>query len=106
MAIAEVPLEDGETKVHDLRIAVDPGSVLDPAIVERQIESATALGLSPTLLEQVVYEDGKRRARNYDTYPVLDHDRMPRVHVAIAENGALMDGIGEPSCGERIFSLR
>ncbi|CAO4185425.1 molybdopterin cofactor-binding domain-containing protein [Methylorubrum extorquens] len=94
--IAEVSLEDGEARVHDLWIAIDPGSVVNPAIVKRQVESAAALGLSSTLLEQVVYENGQRQARNFDTYPILDRTRMPRVHVAIIESGAPMGGIGEP----------
>ncbi|MEG9524935.1 MAG: xanthine dehydrogenase family protein molybdopterin-binding subunit [Hyphomicrobiales bacterium] len=94
--IAEVSLKDGEARVHDLWIAIDPGRVVNPAIVKRQVESAAALGLSSTLLEQVVYEGGQRQARNFDAYPILDRDRMPRVHVAIVESGAPMGGIGEP----------
>ena len=94
--IAEVSLKDGEARVHDLWIAIDPGSVVNPAIVKRQVEGAAALGLSATLLEQVVYEGGTRQARNYDAYPILDRERMPRVHVAIIESGAPMGGIGEP----------
>ena len=94
--IAEVSLKDGEARVHDLWIAIDPGSVVNPAIVKRQVESAAALGLSSTLLEQVVYENGQRQAKNFDAYPILDRERMPRVHVAIVESGAPMGGIGEP----------
>lgn len=94
--IAEVSLKDGEARVHDLWIAIDPGSVVNPAIVKRQVESAAALGLSSTLLEQVVYEGGKRQARNFDAYPILDRDRMPKVHVTIVESRAPMGGIGEP----------
>ncbi|MGU3539556.1 molybdopterin cofactor-binding domain-containing protein [Methylobacterium sp. A54F] len=94
--IAEVSLRDGEARVHDLWIAIDPGSVVNPAIVKRQVESAAALGLSATLLEQVVYEGGQRQARNFDAYPILDRERMPRVHVTIVESGAPMGGIGEP----------
>ena len=94
--IAEVSLKDGEARVHDLWIAIDPGSVVNPAIVKRQVEGAAALGLSATLLEQVVYEGGQRQARNFDAYPILDRDRMPRVHVTIIESGAPMGGIGEP----------
>ena len=94
--IAEVSLKDGEARVHDLWIAIDPGSVVNPAIVKRQVESAAALGLSSTLLEQVVYENGQRQAKNFDAYPILDRERMPRVHVTIVESGAPMGGIGEP----------
>jgi isoquinoline 1-oxidoreductase beta subunit len=35
-------------------------------------------------------------ARNFDGYPILTPDRMPRVHVRIVESGEKMGGIGEP----------
>ncbi|SHM66032.1 xanthine dehydrogenase family protein molybdopterin-binding subunit [Roseibium suaedae] len=94
--IAEVSLKDGEVVVHDIWVAIDPGSIVNPAIIEAQVNSAVALGLSSALLEEVVYTDGMPEARNYDMYPILPPERMPRVHVRIAESGAPMGGIGEP----------
>ncbi|MCQ4160330.1 xanthine dehydrogenase family protein molybdopterin-binding subunit [Roseomonas sp. GC11] len=94
--IAEVSLRDGEVVVHDVWVAIDPGSIVNPAVIESQVNSAVALGLSSALLEQVVYEKGEPQARNFDGYPILPPDRMPRVHVRIVESGAPMGGIGEP----------
>ncbi len=95
-AIAEVSIEHGRVKVHDVWEAIDPGSVVNPALVEAQVNSAAALGLSQVLLEEAVYEDGKPVARNYDMYPILPPQRMARVHVRIIESGESMGGIGEP----------
>ena len=95
-AIAEVSIKDGQVVVHELWEAIDPGSIVNPAIVEAQVNSAIALGLSQVLLEEAVYKDGQPVARNYDLYPILPPDRMPRVHVKIVESGAEMGGIGEP----------
>ncbi|WP_342239797.1 xanthine dehydrogenase family protein molybdopterin-binding subunit [Inquilinus sp. OTU3971] len=118
--IAEVSLRQGEVVVHDVWVAIDPGSIVNPAIIEAQVNSAVALGLSSALLEEVVYVDGMPQARNYDGYPILTPDRMPRVHVRIVESGAPMGGIGEPGlpgvppavvnavsvlCGRRIRTL-
>ena len=94
--IVEVSLDGGEAVVHDVWVAIDPGSIVNPAIIEAQVASAVALGLSATLLEEVVFADGVPQARNYDSYPILPPDRMPRVHVRIVESGAPMGGIGEP----------
>jgi isoquinoline 1-oxidoreductase beta subunit len=94
--IAEVSLVDAEIRVHNLWIAFDPGSIVNPAIVKAQVESAAALGLSSALVEQVVYENGIRRDQNYDTYRVLTREMMPQVHVEIVESGAPMGGVGEP----------
>ncbi|PWC28743.1 xanthine dehydrogenase family protein molybdopterin-binding subunit [Teichococcus aestuarii] len=94
--IAEVSLKGGEVVVHDVWVAIDPGRIVNPAIIEAQVNSAVALGLSSALLEEVVYADGAPQARNFDGYPILPPDRMPRVHVRIVESGAPMGGIGEP----------
>ncbi|MDH1105440.1 xanthine dehydrogenase family protein molybdopterin-binding subunit [Pseudomonas otitidis] len=94
--IAEVSIEQGQIVVHDVWVAFDPGSIVNPAIVEAQVKSAVALGLSSALLEEVVYESGQPRARNFGAYAVLPQARMPRVHVRIVESGAPMGGVGEP----------
>jgi isoquinoline 1-oxidoreductase beta subunit len=94
--IAEVSLVDGAVKVHNVWVAFDPGSIVNPAIITSQVESAVALGLSATLLEQMLYKDGERQSHNYDDYPILARDNMPAVHVEIVESGAPMGGVGEP----------
>ncbi|WP_141688928.1 xanthine dehydrogenase family protein molybdopterin-binding subunit, partial [Pseudomonas sp. 24 E 13] len=94
--VAEVSIEHGQVKVHDIWQAIDPGSIVNPAIIEAQVNGAVALGLSQTLLEEAVYVDGMPRARNYDLYPILPPSRMARVHVKIVESGEKMGGIGEP----------
>lgn len=94
--IAEVSLQAGEVKVHNLWIAFDPGSIVNPAIVTSQVESAAALGLSATLFEELTYADGLRQSHNFDDYPILNRAAMPRVHVEIVESGAPMGGVGEP----------
>jgi len=95
-AIAEVSIEGGEVKVHDIWQAIDPGSVVNPAIIAAQVMSASALGLSQVLVEQAAYKDGMPVARNFDVYQVLRPDRMARVHTRIVESGEKMGGIGEP----------
>ena len=94
--IAEVSIENGQVKVHDIWQAIDPGSIVNPAIVEAQVNGAVALGLSQTLVEEAVWIDGKPRARNYDLYPILPPARMARVHVRVIESGEKMGGVGEP----------
>ncbi|WP_207461570.1 molybdopterin cofactor-binding domain-containing protein [Azospirillum sp. SYSU D00513] len=94
--VAEVSIEDGEVRVHNLWIAFDPGSIVNPAIVKAQVESAAALGLSATLFEDLSYEGGVRQSHNFDDYPILPRRAMPAVHVEIVESGAPMGGVGEP----------
>jgi isoquinoline 1-oxidoreductase beta subunit len=95
-AVAEVSIEGGQVRVHELWQAIDPGSIVNPAVIDAQVSGAVALGTSQVLLEEATYQDGMPVARNYDGYPILPPDRMPRVQVRIVESGAKMGGIGEP----------
>lgn len=95
-AIAEVSMRGNDVIVHDVWEAIDPGSIVNPAIIDAQINSATALGLSQLLVEEMRYERGQPVARNYDLYPILTPAGMPRVHSRIIESGEKMGGIGEP----------
>jgi CO/xanthine dehydrogenase Mo-binding subunit len=54
------------------------------AIIESQVKSAVALGLSSALLEEVAFIDGQPQARNFDCYSILPN-LMPRVHVQVIE---------------------
>ncbi|MCJ2183791.1 molybdopterin-dependent oxidoreductase [Novosphingobium sp. 1949] len=95
-AVAEVSIKDGEVVVHEVWEALDPGSIVNPAIIAAQANSAIALGLSQVLVEAAEYEDGMPVARNFDAYSILPPDRMAKVSVKIIESGAKMGGIGEP----------
>jgi isoquinoline 1-oxidoreductase beta subunit len=95
-SIAEVSLDGGEVKVHQVWTAIDPGQIVNPAVIEAQVQGATALAVSQTLVEELVYENGEPTARNFDMYPILRPDQMPEVHVRIIESGAEMGGVGEP----------
>lgn len=94
--LAEVSLEGKAVRVHQLWVAIDPGRVVNPEMVRRQVEGAAALGLSAALHEEVAFEAGSPVPRNFDTYPMLRCDEMPAVHVAIVESGAAIGGVGEP----------
>jgi isoquinoline 1-oxidoreductase beta subunit len=93
--IAEVSIDNGQVKVHDIWQAIDPGSIVNPAIIEAQVNGAVALGLSQTCWRKRCTWTASH-ARNYDLYPILPPSRMAQVHVKIVESGEKMGGIGEP----------
>ncbi|WMT85265.1 xanthine dehydrogenase family protein molybdopterin-binding subunit [Pelagibacterium sp. 26DY04] len=94
--IAEVSVLNDSVQVHQIWVAIDPGQIVNPAVIEAQVQSAVALGVSQTLVEELVYENGQPTARNFGPYQILRPSQMPQVHVKIIESGAPMGGIGEP----------
>jgi len=95
--VAEVSLT-AERKVRLLRIvtAVDCGTAVNPESIEAQMEGAIIYGLSAAMKEEITIEKGRVVQSNFDDYPLLTIDEMPKVEVHIVESTAPPDGIGEP----------
>jgi len=95
--IAEVSIdEDGEPRVHRVVCVVDCGEVVHPPGVRHQMESGITFGLSAALHGAVSIEGGRIRTGNYDDYPIVRIDRMPRVETHVIAEGDPIGGIGEP----------
>jgi isoquinoline 1-oxidoreductase beta subunit len=95
--VAEVSVAaDGTPTVHRVVAAVDCGMQVNPAIIERQIESAIAFGLTAALYGRITLKDGRVEQGNFDTYPVLRMSEMPQVEVHLVASREKPGGIGEP----------
>jgi isoquinoline 1-oxidoreductase subunit beta len=95
--VAEVSVgSDGTPRVHRVVAAVDCGMVVNPAIVQRQIEGSIAFGLSAALHERITFKDGRVEQGNFNTYPLLRMGEMPKVEVHILASTEAPGGIGEP----------
>ncbi|MDE1924469.1 MAG: xanthine dehydrogenase family protein molybdopterin-binding subunit, partial [Gammaproteobacteria bacterium] len=88
--------DDGSVKVHRVVCAVDCGRVVNPRIVERQMESAIVYGLSAALYGRISIEQGRVRESNFNDYPVLRMRETPTVEVHILPSTENPGGVGEP----------
>jgi len=95
--VAEISIDGGELKVHKIVCVVDCGQVVNPKIVESQIESGIIFGLSAALWGEVTIEAGKVQQTNFNNYRVLRANEIPQVEVVLMQSDALPGGIGEPS---------
>ncbi|MDB5099028.1 MAG: aerobic-type carbon monoxide dehydrogenase, large subunit-like protein [Cyanobacteria bacterium RYN_339] len=93
--VAEISIEDGEVRVHRVVAAVDCGQVINPAIVEAQIEGGIVFGLSAALKGEITLKDGRVQQNNFGEYAVLRHHEMPAVEVHILHTANAPGGIGE-----------
>jgi isoquinoline 1-oxidoreductase subunit beta len=95
--VAEVSLDKGKLKVHRIVCAVDCGHVVNPAIVEAQIQSGIVYGLSAALKGGITIKNGRVEQQNFNQYEVLRIDEMPVVEVHIVPSDKAPGGIGEAS---------
>jgi isoquinoline 1-oxidoreductase beta subunit len=96
---AEVAVQGGRLKIHRIVAATDPGHIVNPAQVERQIEGSFVYGLSAALHGACTVKDGRIEQQNFDTYNVLRMDEMPKVESVLVPSGGFWGGVGEPTIG-------
>ena len=97
-AVAEVSVsERGKVKVHRLVLGVDSGHIVNPALVEAQVEGSVAYGLGAALYQEITIKDGRVAERNFDTYDMMRLAEFPKVETVIVPSGGFWGGIGEPT---------
>jgi isoquinoline 1-oxidoreductase beta subunit len=94
--VAEVSIEAKKVRVHRVTCAVDCGVVVNPAIVESQMESAIIYGLSAALMGEITLKDGRVEQSSFHDYPVIRMSEAPKIDVHIVESSEHPGGIGEP----------
>jgi isoquinoline 1-oxidoreductase subunit beta len=95
--VAEVSV-DAEAQVHVHRVvcAVDCGIVVNPGIVEAQMEGGILYGLSATLMGEITFDRGRCRQSNFHDAPILRFPDAPAIEVHILPSTRPPTGIGEP----------
>jgi isoquinoline 1-oxidoreductase beta subunit len=95
--VAEVTVgEDGKIKVDRVVCAVDCGTAINPDVIVAQMEGGIGFGLGAALYGAITLKDGRVEQNNFDGYPVLRMDEMPKVEVHIVASTAAPTGVGEP----------
>jgi isoquinoline 1-oxidoreductase beta subunit len=95
--IAEVEVAaGGAVRVRRVVCAVDCGPVVNPDLVAAQMEGAIVYGLSAALKSEITIDRGGAVQSNFDDYPLLRIDEMPRVEVHIVPSTGKIGGVGEP----------
>jgi isoquinoline 1-oxidoreductase beta subunit len=95
--IAEVSVDAGRVTVHRITCVVDCGQMINPRIVESQIESGIVFGLTAALWGEVTLVAGRVQQSNFNSYRVLRANEMPELDVHLVESDAAPGGIGEPA---------
>jgi len=81
-AVVRVDIETGTVAVERYAIAHDSGTVINPTVVEGQLQGGMALGLGQALGEQIVYdENGRLITDGFPCYAIPRADAVPRVIV-------------------------
>jgi CO/xanthine dehydrogenase Mo-binding subunit len=95
--IVEISMEKDEPRVHRVVAVVDCGQVVNPSILEQQIQGGIVYGLANALRAKITIEKGRVVQGNFDDYAPLRMDESPAVEVYAVPSPEAPTGIGEPS---------
>jgi len=97
-ACAEVSVSrEGKLKIHRIVAATDCGHAVNPQQIEAQVEGSFVYGLSAALYGECTVKNGRIEQANFDTYPVMRLDEMPKVETIVMPSGGFWGGVGEPT---------
>jgi len=95
--VVEITMENDQPRVHRVVAAVDCGQVVNPAILEQQIQGGVVYALSNALRAKITIEKGRVAQGNFDDYAPLRMNETPTVEVYAVPSTEPPTGIGEPS---------
>ena len=98
-AACELSVTNGnEVKIHRIVAATDPGYVVNPAQVSRQVAGSFVYGLSALFEQEITIEKGAVVQKNFDTFNSIRLSQMPKVETIILQGGGKdWGGVGEPT---------
>jgi isoquinoline 1-oxidoreductase beta subunit len=96
--VAEVSLDtDGSVRVHRVVCAVDCGPVVNPSIVEAQLQGGIVYGLTAALWGEITIANGRVEQDNFTNYQMVRQAHMPVIETYILPSTDAQGGIGEPA---------
>jgi nicotinate dehydrogenase subunit B len=81
-----VTCETGVIKVEKCTLAVDPGVVINPTHLKRQVEGGAMMGISIALLEEVMIDESGVTQDDWLSYPILTMADIPEINVELIHN--------------------
>jgi isoquinoline 1-oxidoreductase beta subunit len=94
--VVEVSMKSGKLAIHRITCAVDCGQVVNPNIVDQQVEGSILFGLTAALWGEITLARGQVEQRNFDSYRMLRLPEAPRIDVHQIASTDAPGGIGEP----------
>ncbi len=95
-----INIETGEIKILKLVSVVDVGRAVNPKLVEGQIEGGLSMGVSTSLYEEMLTQDGKVLNPDFKDYKMLNSNNAFPMIVKILENPSLDGPFGAKGAGE------
>ncbi len=78
-----VDVNSGAIKVEKITLAVDPGIVINPLQLKRQVEGGAVMGVSMALFEELRFDESGVIANDWRSYPIATMADLPEIKVVL-----------------------
>jgi CO/xanthine dehydrogenase Mo-binding subunit len=101
VVLAEVDPETLSVRLRGYWVSHDSGRLINPTIVEGQIQGAVALGIGSALFEEIRYDEaGQPLAASYMDYALPRSDDLPSIEIDHLETPSPLNPLGLKGVGE------
>src|SRR5579871_2804437 len=76
----------GKIVVEKYTIAVDPGIVVNPMQLKRNVEGGAVMGISHALFEEVTFDESGITTEDWNSYPIPTMTDIPEIKVVLLNN--------------------
>jgi isoquinoline 1-oxidoreductase beta subunit len=94
--VVEISMENDQPRVHRVVGAMDCGQVINPNILEQQIQGGVIYALTNALRGQITFDKGRVVQGNFDDYSPIRMNEAPVVEAHFVESTESPTGAGEP----------
>ena len=94
--VVELSMEKDQPRIHRVVGAIDCGQVVNPNILEQQIQGGVIYGLTNALRAKITIEKGRVVQGNFDDYAPMRMNEVPKVEAYFVESSEPPTGAGEP----------
>jgi CO/xanthine dehydrogenase Mo-binding subunit len=104
--VVKLSIENNTIKLNNIYASADVGLIINPDGVKNQLEGGIVQALSIAFLENVKIKNGNPAIYNYDTYPIINFNKIPPIEIVLLENKKNTSvGAGEASMGPTVAAL-
>jgi len=83
VAQISVDLTSGAIQVEKITVAVDPGIVINPLQLKRQVEGGAVMGVSMALKEELRFDESGITTNDWRSYPIATMADLPEIKVIL-----------------------
>ena len=94
--VVEISMENDQPRVHRVVGAIDCGQVINPRMLEQQIQGGVIYALTNALRGQITIDKGRIVQGNFDDYAPIRMNEAPAIEAYFVDSSESPTGAGEP----------